>query len=51
MPQFHKLLQNIKESNNSQTYRIENKELNMNLGQFQEEISKASLLVTANFGN
>ena len=34
-----------------QTYRMENKELKMKLGQLQEEISKASLPVSADLSN
>ena len=34
-----------------QTYQMRNKELKMKLGQLQEEISKASLPVSADLGN
>ena len=34
-----------------QTYQMRNKELKMKLGQLQEEISKASLLVSADLCN
>ena len=35
----------------TQTYQMRNKELKMKIGQFQEEISKASLAVSADLCN